>query len=153
MVLNPWCKCGRLRCCVLSQSLLAKIKCLRPACCRKMLAHAAVQFPENPYCNTCAEFHCGSDIILMTSAYKRDLVSLVRHTDTSQEPFQALLPLGLMKGSLTPKLPSIFPPVLAIYYIASYNPHHIAYIFRPKECPGWKNCAFSSFKAPFLFPY
>lgn len=79
---------------------------------------------------------------------KRELVSLVRQTDTWQEPCRAFLPLGLVKGSLGPKLPSIFPPALAIDDIASYNPHHVAHIFRSKACPGRKNDAFPSHKTP-----
>lgn len=70
-------------------------------------------------------------------------------TDTWQKPCQAFLPLGLMKGSLAPEVPSIFPPVLAIYYLVSYNPHRVTYIFRSKACPGRKNDAFPSHKTPF----
>lgn len=72
----------------------------------------------------------GSGIILMTLGSTRELVSLVRQTDTWQKPCQAFLPLGLMKGSLAPEVPSIFPPVLAIYYLVSYNPHRVTCIFR-----------------------
>lgn len=62
-------------------------------------------------------------------------------------------PLGLMKGSSALKIPSISPLVLAVYSVASYNPHLVTYIFSSKECPERKNYAFPSYKTNFPFSY
>lgn len=50
---------------------------------------------------------------------------------------------------LSPRASFHFPTILAVYYLASCNLHHITYIFRSKACPGRKTML--SFAAKLLF--